>query len=91
MRGYVGRTGIYELLELNADMIKALRLNDVAAFAKAAYACKTYQPLAKSVLALVKEGVTSVNEAIRIVGQLDVTTNNVNHTNHGNNTNNTSH
>jgi len=71
LRGYVGRTGIYELLELNSDMIKALRLNDVSAFAKAAHACKTYQPLSQSVLALVKKGITSVNEAIRVVGQLD--------------------
>lgn len=71
MRGYAGRTGIYELLELNPDMIKALRLNDVSGFAKAAHACETYQPLSQSVLALVKQGITSVNEAIRVVGQLD--------------------
>lgn len=71
MHGYIGRTGIYELLELNRDMIKALRLNDVARFAKAALACETYQPLSQSVLALVRKGITSVNEAIRVVGQPD--------------------
>ena len=71
LRGYVGRTGIYELLELNSDMIMALRLNDVSRFAKAAVACETYQPLSQSVLTLVKKGITSINEAIRVVGQLD--------------------
>ena len=70
-RGYVGRTGIYELLELNTDMVTALRLNDSARFAKAALACESYQPLSQSVLALVKKGITSINEAIRVVGQLD--------------------
>jgi len=57
---------------VDSEMIKALRLNDVAGFAKAAHACKTYQPLSESVLDLVRKGITSVNEAIRIVGQLDV-------------------
>lgn len=70
-RGYSGRTGIYELLELNSDMVAALRLNDVARFAKAALACKSYQPLSQSVLALVQRGITSVNEALRVVGQLE--------------------
>ena len=71
LRGYVGRTGIYELLELNSEMITALRLNDVARFAKAAADSETYKPLSQSVLNLVKKGITSINEAIRVVGQLD--------------------
>jgi MSHA biogenesis protein MshE len=71
LRGYVGRTGIYELLELNSEMITALRLSDVSRFAKAAAVCETYQPLSKSVLELVKKGITSINEAMRVVGQLD--------------------
>jgi MSHA biogenesis protein MshE len=66
--GYVGRTGIYELLELNDEMITALRLNDVVAFSKIALASKSYRPLAQSALTLVKQGITSINEAIRIVG-----------------------
>ena len=70
-RGYSGRTGIYELLELNPDMITALRVNDSSRFAAAALACETYQPLTESAFALVKQGITSINEAIRVVGQLD--------------------
>ncbi|KTD50728.1 GspE/PulE family protein [Legionella quateirensis] len=69
--GYYGRVGIYELLELNTDMLNALRQNDSAAFVKAALACNTYHPLSESILELVKNGTTSVAEAIRVVGQLD--------------------
>jgi MSHA biogenesis protein MshE len=63
--------GVYELLVLNSDMMNALRKNDSAAFVKAALACKTYHPLSESVIDLVKRGITSVAEAIRVVGQLD--------------------
>jgi len=71
MRGYAGRTGIYELLELNHDMVAALRMNDVEAFATAAKASEGYTPLLQSALVLVKSGVTSINEAMRVVGQVD--------------------
>ena len=70
-RGYLGRVGVYELLELNSDMLNALRLNNSSAFAKAALASPRYNPLADQVIELIKEGKTSVNEAIRVIGQLD--------------------
>jgi len=70
-RGYVGRMGVYELLELNSEMLDALRLNNASAFAKAALACETYRPLSDQVIELVKNGDTSINEAIRVIGQLD--------------------
>lgn len=70
-RGYSGRIGIYELLELDSHMLEALRVNNAAMFVKAALACKTYHPLSDGVLDLVRNGETSVNEAIRVVGQLD--------------------
>lgn len=52
-------------------MLIALRHNDSNSFVKAALACETYHPLSESVLELVKKGITSVSEAIRVVGQLD--------------------
>ena len=70
-RGYEGRVGVYELLELNGAMLDALRLNNASAFAKAALACDDYRPLSEGVIALVTGGQTSVNEAIRVIGQLD--------------------
>jgi MSHA biogenesis protein MshE len=69
--GYVGRTGVYELLVLNTDMLSALRDNDSNGFVKAALACETYHPLSQSVMELVIKGLTSVEEAIRVTGQLD--------------------
>jgi MSHA biogenesis protein MshE len=70
-RGFIGRTGVYELLVLNAEMLTALRENSSSSFVKAALACETYKPLSQSVLELVKKGKTSIAEAIRVVGQLD--------------------
>lgn len=70
-RGYVGRTGVYELLVLNTEMLTALRINDSNGFVKAVLACDTYHPLSQSVMELVKKGLTSISEAIRVVGQLD--------------------
>ncbi len=70
-RGYQGRVGVYELLELNGAMLDALRLNNASAFAKAALACESYHPLSEGVITLVLNGETSVSEAIRVIGQLD--------------------
>lgn len=70
-RGYLGRVGVYELLELNSAMLDALRLNSASGFVKAALRSKDYVPLAEEVIELVKKGVTTISEAIRVVGQLD--------------------
>ena len=69
--GYEGRTGVYELLEFNGEMLSALRENSSNKFVTAALNCESYKPLSTSVLELVKKGLTSVEEAIRVVGQLD--------------------
>jgi MSHA biogenesis protein MshE len=69
--GYSGRIGVYELLELNKEMLNSLRENDSNRFVNAAIACGTYNPLAHAVLELVIKGETSVEEGIRVVGQLD--------------------
>lgn len=69
--GYVSRVGVYELLELNSTMMNALKLNDTAAFTKAALACESYHSLADEVIILLKAGKTSINEAMRVIGQID--------------------
>jgi MSHA biogenesis protein MshE len=69
--GYSGRIGVYELLELNKEMLEALRESDSNRFVRAALACDNYTPLSQSVLHLAKNGETSIEEAIRVVGQLD--------------------
>lgn len=70
-RGYKGRLGIYELLEFNHDMLDALRLNNTSEFVKAALAQESYRPLSDGIIAMVKNGETSIQEAIRVIGQLD--------------------
>lgn len=69
--GYIGRSGVYELLEFNTPMLDALREGDALGFTKAVIECKTYRPLSDEVVDLVKVGKTSISEAIRVVGQLE--------------------
>ncbi|PIE20540.1 MAG: MSHA biogenesis protein MshE [Neptuniibacter caesariensis] len=69
--GYKGRTGIFELLEINDAMADALRRNDAAAFTIAAKTDPHYKPLVYSALELAMQGVTSLEEVFRVTEQLD--------------------
>ncbi len=71
--GYSGRIGIFELLEINFDLADALRRNDSAGFATIAQKMPSYVSLADSALVLALEGVTSMDEVLRVSGQLDDT------------------
>jgi MSHA biogenesis protein MshE len=69
--GYKGRTGIFELLEINEQMADALRRNDSAAFTAAATTDPHYKPLVYSALDLAIAGITSLEEVFRVTEQLD--------------------
>lgn len=69
--GYSGRIGIFELLEIDFDLADALRRSDSAGFAATAQALPSYVCLADSALQLAMEGVTSMEEVLRISGQLE--------------------
>ncbi len=69
--GYRGRLGIYELLELNADMAAALRQDDHQAFAVAARECETFEPMWNTALRYAAKGMTSLEEVLRISGDTD--------------------
>ncbi|WP_415897175.1 GspE/PulE family protein [Neptuniibacter sp. QD57_21] len=69
--GYKGRTGIFELLEINDAMADALRRDDSAAFTIAAKTDPHYKPLVYSALDLAIAGVTSLEEVFRVTEQLD--------------------
>ncbi|MBN1958778.1 MAG: Flp pilus assembly complex ATPase component TadA [Desulfuromonadales bacterium] len=69
--GYSGRIGIFELLEINFDLADALRRNDSAGFAKIAQKSPTFVSLADSALVLALEGVTSMEEVLRVAGEVD--------------------
>ncbi|MGS0754538.1 GspE/PulE family protein [Roseateles sp. GG27B] len=64
--GYSGRSGIYELLEMNADMTAAIQRSDAAAFMHAARLSLRGKTLADRALALVRAGQTTLAEAMRI-------------------------
>ncbi len=64
--GYRGRIGVFEWLEMNEGMIKALRHNDTQAFAEAAVQNKYYQPLARAGLDYAAQGITTVAEVLKL-------------------------
>lgn len=68
--GYVGRMGIHELLELDKDMLIALRNNDSERFVQVAMNSSHFKPLAKVAGEAVVNGLTSIAEAIRVIGQV---------------------
>lgn len=69
--GYSGRVGVYELLELNDEMIEALRQNDTSKFDSAAQRAKGYVPMAKRAMIYATEGITDLNEVFRITADLE--------------------
>ncbi|MDX1902424.1 MAG: ATPase, T2SS/T4P/T4SS family [Gammaproteobacteria bacterium] len=68
--GFKGQVGIFEMLELNEKMADALRLNDTFMFAQLARESKSFSPLVHSGFGLVKAGVTTLGEIIRLTGDI---------------------
>ncbi|GAA6153401.1 GspE/PulE family protein [Pseudoteredinibacter isoporae] len=69
--GYRGRIGIFEILDVNESMAKALRARDVDGFNQAAIEQKNFIPLGRSALAYALQGLTSLEEVMRICAMLD--------------------
>jgi MSHA biogenesis protein MshE len=69
--GYAGRQGIYELLEMDAGLTQAASHSDPATFMKLARERMKGHTLAHHVLALVRQGRTSLAEALRIGFDVD--------------------
>jgi MSHA biogenesis protein MshE len=69
--GYRGRIGVYELLEMDEELTDALRRMDTAEFSTLARTRKGYRPLIDCALDYAREGVTSIEEVIRLAGGLD--------------------
>lgn len=64
--GYQGRVGVYELLELNQEMMSALRNNDADTFANTARQAAGYRPLVHVALEYALAGITSLDEVLRL-------------------------
>jgi len=71
--GYKGRIGVFELLEMNEAMMAALKRDDSEAFAEHAKANPTFTPLAMAAFNYATQGITSVEEVLRLVETVDVT------------------
>lgn len=65
--GYRGRIGVFELLEMSEGMMNALKDSDTGRFTLAAKESPGFVPLAKSALKYAKEGVTTVEEVLKLV------------------------
>jgi MSHA biogenesis protein MshE len=65
--GYKGRIGVFELLELNEPMMKALKNGDTAEFSAQANLSPDYKPLALAALDYAIEGITSLDEVLKLV------------------------
>lgn len=68
--GYRGRIGAYELLPITGELTEALRRNDATAFYKLAPKQPIYRPLLVAGLDLAKKGITTVQEVIRMAGEI---------------------
>lgn len=66
--GYMGRIGVYELLEMRHETLLALRENDSASFIQAAKNTPEFKPLSESAVDFVRQGITTLDEVIRITG-----------------------
>ena len=64
--GYLGRVGVFELLEIKRELADALRQGDPAAFESAARAQPGFKSLVQSALELAVEGVTSLSEVMSL-------------------------
>ncbi|MDH5204096.1 MAG: GspE/PulE family protein [Hylemonella sp.] len=64
--GYAGRQGVYEMLEMDPQMTQAASRSDPAAFLRAARERMKGQTLAFHALELVRQGRTTLAEAMRV-------------------------
>ncbi|ALO36069.1 MSHA biogenesis protein MshE [Colwellia sp. MT41] len=70
--GYKGRIGVFELLEMNEGMMAALKRNDSEAFGKLAKESPGFTPLAQAAFAYAVDGITTVEEVLRLVETIDI-------------------
>lgn len=65
--GYRGRVGVFELLEINEDMMVGLRESNTQKFSEAAIRSPGFKTLAQLGYDYAKEGITSVEEVLSLV------------------------
>lgn len=70
MTGYQGRTGVYEFLEMTNDVVDAINDGDPNVYVQAARRQMVGNTLRDDALRLILAGRTTVDEAMRITGQM---------------------
>lgn len=68
--GYSGRMGVFELLDLNAELAEKLRHEDSQGFVEAAERAPGYQPLVTVAQVHAANGLTTISEMLRIAGEV---------------------
>ena len=66
LTGYRGRIGVFEMLELEHEMMDKLRANDAVGFAQAARQSTSYKPLLASAMELALQGIVSLDEVMAL-------------------------
>jgi MSHA biogenesis protein MshE len=69
--GYAGRQGVYELLEMDAELVQVASRSDPASFIRVARETMKGRTMAHHALALVRQGKTSLAEALRVGFDVD--------------------
>jgi MSHA biogenesis protein MshE len=69
--GYMGRTGVYEMLEMTAPVVEAANREDVQRFMQAAREQMAGNTLGRHAAQLAAAGTTTVEEAMRISNQFE--------------------
>ncbi len=69
--GYRGRIGVFEILIMNEALADALRRSDSADFVRIAKKTPGYQPLVVTALKDAAQGITSLEEVLRVAEQID--------------------
>ena len=72
--GYRGRIGVYEMLEIDEPLADALRQADTGAFTRAARNQRGFRPLVTNALDYAMQGISSVEDVIRLAGGVDAYT-----------------
>lgn len=71
--GYLGRTGVYEMFEMDSELMELAASRNLAEFSKKAYGKMTNKTLAHHALELVSQGRTSLLEANKVAQYMDKT------------------
>lgn len=64
--GYQGRIGIFEFLEMDANLVAAMHSGDPSAFATAAKKQAGFQSLRRSAVILAAQGITTMDQVARV-------------------------